>query len=119
MMVQFGIWMFDEKIGLIGRPDNFPEIYLKSENFWDLLDTRQGRVWKWPIEFARIGWFTPKVADDFNKAFFYAHKFLKGFPPVDSPANMEIDTKTMHVQTEILSDYFPGPEDEPSVWKQG
>ncbi len=115
-MVQFGIWMFDEKSGIIGRPENFPELYLKIDQIWDIKETTQGKVWKWPIEFAPNQWFSPKVADDFNKAFFYAHNFFKGFRPPESAEDINLDMRTIQLQTEILSDYFPGPEGGQDVW---
>lgn len=113
-MVQFGIWIFDEKLGLVGKPEHFPEIFLAPDKLWDIKETNRGQVWKWPIEFARIGWFSPSVADDFNKAFFYAQKLFKGFKPTNLE-RLDIDTRTIQLQTEILSDYFPGPEDEISA----
>lgn len=111
-MVQFGIWMFDEKSGMIGRPENLPELYLGIDQIWDIIETNQGRVWKWPLQFASHPWFSPKVADDFNKTFFYAHNFFNGFRPADSAEDLEIDKRTIQFQTEMLSDYFPGPEGE-------
>lgn len=114
-MVQFGIWIFDEKLGLIGKPENHPEIYLSIDKLWAVQETSQGQVWKWPIELARINWFTPSVADEFNKTFFYARNFLKGFSQEQFSTNSEIDSLTIQVQTEILSDYFPGPEDDITI----
>lgn len=114
-MSQFGMWMFDENLGLIGRPENLPELYLSTDKLWDIEDTNMGQVWKWPIRFASMSWFTPSVADDFNKAFFYAQRFFEGFRPVDTLKNIEIDARTVQFQTELLSDYFPGPEDDLSA----
>ena len=113
-MVQFGIWIFDEKLGLVGKPEHFPELFLAPDKLWDIKETSRGQVWKWPIEFARIGWFSPSVADDFNKTFFYAQKLFKGFRPINVES-LDIDARTIQLQTEILSDYFPGPEDEISA----
>ena len=111
-MVQFGIWAFDENLGLVGKPENSPELFLSVDKLWDIKETNRGPVWKWPIDFAPIGWFTPNVADDFNKTFFYAQNFFEGFRPENSPTKMDIDSRTIELQTEILSDYFPGPEGE-------
>lgn len=111
-MVQFGMWMFDEKLGLIGKPENQPEIYLSIDQLWSVKETSEGPVWKWPIKLARIAWFTPAVADEFNKTFFYARNFLKGFSQDQQSLHSEIDVRTIQAQTEILSDYFPGPEDD-------
>ena len=67
-MVQFGIWEFDENFGLIGKPENLPEVSLSFSHLWDIEVNKQDQVWKWPIYLAKNSWFTPKVADDFNKA---------------------------------------------------
>jgi len=107
-MVQFGIWQFDENLGLIGKPENLPEVNLSFSNLWDIENTTQDKVWKWPIYFAKHAWFTPKVADDFNKAFFYAQEYMNGQRP--EPWNLDFDARTIQIQTEILMDYFPGPE---------
>lgn len=107
-MVQFGIWQFDEKFGLIGKPENLPEVFLSFGNLWDIEVTSQDQVWKWPIYMAKNSWFTPKVADDFNKAFFYAQEFMNGQRPV--PWSLDFDARTIQLQTEILMDFFPGPE---------
>lgn len=115
IMVQYGIWAFDEKLGLIGRPENLPELYISVDKIWDIEETSTGRAWKWPLHFAPNRWFTPRVADDFNKAFFYAHQFFKGFRPAGSPEDFEIDVRTIGIQTEILSDYFPGPDGEMEI----
>lgn len=115
MMVQFGIWIFDEKIGIIGRPENDPELYVSPEKIWDVQETTRGQVWKWPISFARLGWFTPRVADNFNKAFFYAQQFFEAFRPESLTETLDMDARTVQVQTEMLSDYFPGPDEELSV----
>lgn len=114
-MMQYGIWIFDEKLGLIGKPDNFPELYLKPEKLWETKETQAGPVWKWPIELAALSWFNLSIADDFNKVFFYAHKFLDGFGTANLEGDFEINIRTVRMQTEILSDYFPGPEEEISV----
>lgn len=114
-MVEFGIWIFDEKFGLIGRPDNHPELYLNPDKIWDVQETAGGRVWKWPIRFASLGWFTPGVANDFNKAFFYAQQYFEAFRPEVLAETLEMDTRTVQVQTEMLSDYFPGSDEELSV----
>lgn len=114
-MVQFGIWSFDDKIGLLGRPEKFPELFLGTDKIWDVKETSRGPVWKWPVDFAVIGWFTPQVADDFNKAFFYAQTFFEGFGPTNSPEKLDIDSRTIQLQTELLSDSFPGPDEELSA----
>lgn len=114
-MVQFGIWVFDEKSGLVGRPKDLPEVFIRPDRIWDIKETTQGQVWKWPLKFASQPWFTPREADDFNKAFFYAHKFFKGFPSSESAESFDIDARTIQIQTELLSDYFPGPDGEVGV----
>lgn len=111
-MVQFGIWTFDEKFGLVGRPGNFPELYLNTDKLWDVRETSQGPVWKWPVEFASIGWFTPQVADDFNRTFFYAQGFFEAFRPQDSLDKLDIDKRTIQIQSETLVDSFPGADEE-------
>lgn len=116
-MVQYGIWIFDEKVGLIGRPENFPEIFLGTDKIWEIKETRMGPVWKWPVQFAELGWFTPRIADNFNKAFFFAQKYFEGFRPKDTPEKLDLDTRTLQVQTEILSDHFRGTDEELSVRK--
>lgn len=107
-MVQFGIWKFDEKFGLVGRPENLPEINLSNNHLWDIEMTSNNKVWKWPILFAKNPWFTPKVADDFNKAFFYMQDYFDGQRPI--PWSFELDARTIQLQTELLTDYFPGPD---------
>lgn len=114
-MVQFGIWSFDEKLGLMGRPEKFPELYLGIEKIWDVKETETGPVWKWPVNLAEIGWFTPQVANDFNKTFFYAQNYFEGFRPLGIPEKLEIDSRTIRLQTEVLSDSFPGPDEELSA----
>lgn len=111
-MVQFGIWIFDEKIGLIGKPKKHPKIYLRPAMLWDIKETRLGPVWKWPIRLARLDWFSPRVADNFNKAFFYAQRSFEGFRPQNLSNKFEIDAHTIQIQTEILSDHFGGPAEE-------
>lgn len=111
-MVQFGNWIFDEKIGLIGKPKKHPKIYLRPTMLWDIKETRLGPVWKWPIRLARLDWFSPRVADNFNKAFFYAQQYFEGFRPKTFENKFEIDSRTIQIQTEILSDHFPGPTEE-------
>lgn len=110
-MVQFGIWKFDADLGLVGTPENLPEHYLSKDKLWDVEETTQGVVWKWPLQLARNTWFDPSVANDFNKAFFYAQEFYEANRPEGSPKNLDLDSLTVRMQSEILSDYFPGPED--------
>lgn len=110
-MVQFGIWKFDADTGLVGTPENLPEHYLTLDHLWDTEETTQGVVWKWPLQLARNPWFSPSVANDFNKAFFYAQEFFEGKRPPGSPKSLDLDSLTVQLQSEILSDYFPGPED--------
>lgn len=112
MMVQFGIWIFDERIGLIGRPEKGSEIYLPPNKIWEIKETRLGPVWKWPLHFARLDWFSPRVADNFNKAFFYAQRSFEGFRSQTFSNKFEIDAHTIYIQTEILSDHFGGPTEE-------
>ncbi|CAN5409196.1 hypothetical protein BH23BAC2_BH23BAC2_15730 [soil metagenome] len=113
-MIKFGIWSFDEELGLVGTPENLPEHYITTEKLWEIEETSQGQVWKWPLQLARNRWFTPAVADDFNKAFFYAQQYFKEQRPGPSPKSLDFDSRTVKLQTEILSDYFPGPEEEVS-----
>lgn len=110
-MVQFGIWKFDADHGLVGTPENLPEHYITLDRLWDTEETTQGVVWKWPLQLARNYWFSPPVADDFNKAFFYAQEFMEGTRPSDFPKSLDLDSRTVQLQSEILSDYFPGPEE--------
>ena len=110
-MVQFGIWKFDANLGLVGTPENLPENFITLEKLWDIEETSQGVVWKWPLHLARNYWFNPSVANDFNKAFFYAHEFLDRSRPSEFPKNLDLDSRTILLQSEILSDYFPGPEE--------
>ncbi len=110
-MVQFGIWRFDVNHGLVGTPENLPEHYITLDKLWDTEETTMGVVWKWPLQLARNNWFSPSVADDFNKAFFYAQDFFEGKRPPESPKSFDFDSLTVRLQSEILSDYFPGPED--------
>lgn len=112
MMLQFGIWIFDEKIGLIGRPKKYREIYLRPTKIWDVKETRLGPVWKWPVQLAQLDWFTPRVANNFNKVFFYAQQFFEGFRPQTFGNKFEMDARTIQIQTEILSDHFGGPTEE-------
>lgn len=109
-MVQFGIWRFDTDFGLVGTPENQPEYYLSTNKLWETEETTEGPVWKWPLHLARNSWFTPGIADDFNKAFFYAQEYMNGNGPQDSPKSLDFDAKTVRIQAELLSDYFPGPE---------
>lgn len=111
-MVQFGIWIFDKELGIIGKPEKFPELFLNNDRIWDTEKTAAGPVWKWPVSFAKVGWFDPGVANDFNKTFFYAQNFLKGFKPMESLEKMDIDARTIQVQTDLLIDTFPGPDEE-------
>lgn len=110
MMVQFGIWKFDSNLGLVGAPDNQPEFILNPDNIWEIQETSQGQVWKWPLEYTQNRWFTPTVANDFNKAFFYAQDYFLASRPTFAPKSLEFDARTVHLQAEVLSDYFPGPE---------
>lgn len=110
-MVQFGIWKFDTDLGLVGTPENLPEHYIGLDKLWETKETSQGVVWKWPLHMARNYWFNPSVADDFNKAFFYAQHYLDKKRPPESPKGLELDSRTVLLQSEILSDYFPGPEE--------
>lgn len=111
-MVQFGIWEVDLNFGLVGRPLNLPEFYLEINKLWDTEETPDGITWKWPIYYAHYSWFTPQVANDFNKAFFYAHTYFESQrpnPPLDS---FDYDARTIQQQTEILGDYLYGTDEE-------
>ncbi len=110
-MVQFGIWKFEANLGLVGTPENLPEHYIPLDKLWDTEETSLGLVWKWPLHLARNNWFSPTVANDFNKAFFYAQEFYAGNRPSQSPKSLDLDSRTVLLQSEILSDYFPGPEE--------
>lgn len=112
--MKFGIWKFDVEFGLVGTPQNLPEHYLTVEKLWETEDTAQGQVWKWPVQLARNSWFNPGVADDFNKAFFYAQEFHENRRPMTTPKSLDFDARTVQLQAEILNDYFPGPEEEVS-----
>ena len=111
-MVQFGIWIFDKELGIIGKPEKFPDLFLKNDRIWDVEETASGPVWKWPVSFAKVGWFNPEVANDFNKTFFYAQNFFEGFKPQDFPEKLSIDARTVQLQTDLLMDTFPGPDEE-------
>lgn len=117
MMVQFGIWMFDEKMGIIGRPKKYPEIFLHPDRIWDTKETRLGPVWKWPVQFAKLAWFSPHEADNFNKTFLYAQEYFEGFNPGKFHNKFDIDARTIKIQTEVLSDHFPGPTEELDIRK--
>ncbi len=110
-MVKFGIWKFDADRGLVGTPENLPEHFITFDRLWDTEETTNGVVWKWPLLLARKYWFSPSVANDFNKAFFYAQDFFEGNRPPGSPKSLDLDSRTVQLQSEILSDYFPGPEE--------
>ncbi len=111
-MVQFGIWKFEPEIGLVGTPANLPDRYLGVDKLWETEDTALGMVWKWPIHFAKNKWCTPQIADDFNKAFFYAQMYFENKRPPDYVGSTDIDQRTIHHQTELLADYLYGGEDE-------
>lgn len=111
-MAQFGIWRYDENFGLVGKPENLPELFLSEENIWEVDNTTSGQVWKWPVDYAKNPWFTPAIADDFNKAFFYAQDYLHKNRPNNYQKNPDYDARTVMMQTELLSDFFPGPDGE-------
>lgn len=111
-MVQFGIWKFEKETGLIGTPHNLPEHYIGIDKLWETEETTHGEVWKWPVLFARNKWCTPQIADDFNKAFFYAQTYFESKRPVHLEDSMNIDQRTIHQQTELLADHLYGSEDE-------
>ncbi|SRR5690554_4969269 len=117
-MLRFGIWEFDEKKGLTGRPANFPEVHVRLDNLWDLAKTGNAQVWKWPLQFARTPWCTPAIANDFNKAFFYAQSKLRKIRPKKSFEDFEIKMRTIQSQTELLNDYFCSLDGE-SIWIAG
>lgn len=111
-MVQFGIWKFETEMGLIGTPPNLPEHYLSKDKLWETEETAHGEVWKWPVHFARNKWCTPQIADDFNKAFFYAQTYFENLRPSHFVDNIHINQRTIHHQTELLADHLYGSEDE-------
>lgn len=113
-MLQFGIWEFDEKKGLTGRPVNFPAVHLQLDNIWDLSLAGNAKVWKWPLQYARNPWCTPRIANDFNKAFFYAQKKLRKLQPNFSE-DFQIKARTIQSQTELLNDYFCTLDGE-TIW---
>ena len=116
-MLRFGIWEFDEKKGLTGRPANFPEVHLKLDNLWDLSKAGNVSVWKWPLLYARTPWCTPRIANDFNKAFFYAQsKFRK--TKRNAREEFQIKMRTIQSQTELLNDYFCSLDGE-TIWITG
>lgn len=110
--MRFGIWEFDPKFGLVGRPENLPEHYLSNARIWETEELENGEVWRWPILFAKSSWFTPKIADDFNRAFFYAQNFFEGQRPEHLLYKFDFDARTIQLQTELLSDFFLGPDAE-------
>lgn len=111
-MVQFGIWEVDINFGLIGRPLNLPEFYLETHKLWEIQESTLGPVWRWPIYYAHYGWFTPKVAHDFNKAFFYAQTYFENQRPFEVENSFNFDARTVQQQTEILGDYLYGTDEE-------
>lgn len=111
-MVQFGIWKFETETGLIGTPQNLPEHYISIDKLWETEETAHGEVWKWPVHFARNKWCTPQIADDFNKAFFYAQTYFESKRPLHFLDSINIDQRTIHNQTELLADHLYGSEDE-------
>jgi hypothetical protein len=111
-MMQFGIWKFETDTGLIGTPENLPEHYLGVDHLWETEQTVQGEVWKWPIHFARNTWCTPQIADDFNKAFFYAQTYFENKRPGHFAGSLDMDQRTIQHQIELLADHLYGSEDE-------
>lgn len=111
-MLQFGIWELHEKNGLVGRPENFPEVYLRLDNLWDVSSNGEVSVWKWPLQYATRPWFTPRIANDFNKAFFYAQYMLKDTRPSELALDIDINARTITSQTELLNDYLSGLDEE-------
>lgn len=111
-MVQFGIWKFETDNGLTGTPDNFSEHNLGIDKLWEIEETTRGQVWKWPIHFARNKWCTPQIADDFNKAFFYAQEYFEKDRPIEIQNSLMLNQRTIQHQTELLADHLYGSEDE-------
>ncbi|MCM4158612.1 hypothetical protein FHG64_03175 [Antarcticibacterium flavum] len=111
-MKKYGIWEFNEDQGLTGRPLNLPEIKISKEQLWETEDTTEGKVWKWPLHLTRQKWCSPVMANDFNKAFFSSIKALKKQRPATFNVEPDLDARTIRWQTDMLSDYFPGPDAE-------
>lgn len=105
-MMKFGIWEFDANFGLVGKLENFSEYYISTAKIWETEDTTLGKVWKWPVFFATQSWATPAIADDFNKAFFYAQNYFESQRPVELENSFEFDARTIDVQAGILRDFF-------------
>lgn len=104
----YGIWEYDAEFGLIGKPENSPEIYVCKGKIWETEDFADGKVWKWPLYFTNYNWFNPTIADDFNKAFFFAMNASEGRRPEHVPTEILLYFRTLKHQFKKLSDYFPG-----------
>ena len=108
----YGIWEYNAEFGLIGKPENLPEIYVSKDKIWETEDLADGKVWKWPLYFTGLDWFNPTIANDFNKAFFYAMNATENQRPQDVPIEMVLDSRTLKYQFERMSDFFPGADEE-------
>lgn len=110
--MKYGIWEYDSNFGLIGRPENLPEIYVSKQRIWETENLEVGTVWKWPVFFAKSSWFTPAIATDFNKAFYFAMNDIEGQRPESTHMPFDLDARTLSHQLQILNNIFPGPNEE-------